>query len=108
MSGFAWKKLNSTDPSQTENLKVIMSLFKRKRLIIATTVYWVLLIYIISLLFWWFIALQSQSRQMSNYRLQELKMDDPHYETRLNAIRAEEDRKTAQYIGEGSTFLLLI
>ncbi|HZE82868.1 MAG TPA: histidine kinase dimerization/phospho-acceptor domain-containing protein, partial [Puia sp.] len=85
-----------------------MSLFKRKRLIIATTVYWVLLIYIISLLFWWFIALQSQSRQMSNYRLQELKMDDPHYEVRLNAIHAEEDRKTAQYIGEGSTFLLLI
>ncbi|HMH22618.1 MAG TPA: ATP-binding protein [Puia sp.] len=85
-----------------------MNLFKRKRLFIATAVYWVLLVYIISLLLWWFIALQTQSRQMSNYRLLELKMDDPAYEARLNAISAEEDRKTAQYIGEGSTFLFVI
>jgi signal transduction histidine kinase len=35
-------------------------------------------------------------------------MDDPRYEAKLNAISDEEQRKTAQYIGEGSTFLLLI
>ena len=86
----------------------MMSLFKRKRLVFATTVYWLLLAYIIALLVWWFIALQTQSRQMTWYRMQELKMDDPRYEPRLNAIRLDEDRKTAQFIGEGSTFLLLI
>lgn len=85
-----------------------MNLFGKKRLAIATTVYWVLLAYIIVGLGWWFIALQTQNRQMASYKLQELKLDDPAYESRLNAINAEADRKTAGYIGEGSTFLLLI
>jgi two-component system, OmpR family, sensor histidine kinase CiaH len=85
-----------------------MNLFRKKRLAIATTVYWVLLAYIITGLGYWYIALQKQSRQMTAYELQELKMDDPAYESRLSAINAEADLKTAQYIGEGSTFLLLI
>ena len=85
-----------------------MSLFKKRRLAIATIVYWVLLVYIIAGLVWWFIDLQKQSRQMTVYELQELKMDDPRYEAKLNNIFAEEQRKTAQHIGEGSTFLLLI
>ncbi len=85
-----------------------MSLFKTRRLAIATIVWWVLLVYIVAGIAWWFIALQTQSRQMTNYKLQELKMDDPRYEARLNALNDEEQRKTAQYIGEGSTFLLLI
>ena len=83
-------------------------LFKKKRLAIATIVYWVLLAYIIAGLAYWFIALQTQNRQMTSYRLQELKMDDPAYESRLIAIQAKENLKTAQYIGEGSTFLGLI
>lgn len=85
-----------------------MSLFKKKRLAIATTVYWVLLAYIITGLGWWFIALERQNRQMTVYQLQELKMDDPRYESRVTDILAEQQRKTASYIGEGSTFLLLI
>lgn len=85
-----------------------MILFKKRRLAIATTVWWVLLVYIVAGLAWWFIALQTQSRQMASYKLQELKMDDPAYEVKLNSINAEQQRKTAQYIGEGSTFLLLI
>jgi two-component system sensor histidine kinase CiaH len=85
-----------------------MSLFSKKRLAIATTVYWVLLAYIISGLAWWFIALQRQNRQMVNYKLMGLKMDDTHYESRLNAILLEAQRKTFQYIGEGTTFLILI
>jgi len=35
-------------------------------------------------------------------------MDDPRYEIKLNMILEKQQRKTAQYIGEGSTFLLLI
>jgi signal transduction histidine kinase len=45
---------------------------------------------------------------MASYKLQELKMDAPGYETRLNNILLEQKRKTARNIGEGSTFLLLI
>jgi two-component system sensor histidine kinase CiaH len=85
-----------------------MNLFKKKRLAVATAVYWVLLAYIITGLAWWFIALQSQNRQMTGYRLQGLMMDDPRYDSRLNKILSEEQRKTASYVGEGSTFLLLI
>lgn len=85
-----------------------MSLFKKKRLAIATTVYWVLLAYIISGLAWWFIALQTQNQQMVSYKLQGLKLDDPKYEVRLNTILQEAQRKTAGYIGEGTTFLILI
>ena len=85
-----------------------MNFFKKRRLAIATAVYWVLLIYIVVGLAWWFIALQTENRQMTNYKLQELKMDDPRYEARLNTIQTEQSLKTARNIGEGSTFLLLI
>lgn len=83
-------------------------MFKKKRLAIATLVYWVLLAYIIVGLGWWFIALQSESRKMAYYKMQTLKQDDPNYEIRLNAILAEQQLKTARNVGEGSTFLLLI
>ncbi|HEY6901584.1 MAG TPA: ATP-binding protein [Puia sp.] len=82
--------------------------FKKKRLAVATTVYWILLAYIITGLGWWFIALQTQNRQMAHYRSQQLKLDSPDYEARLATIREEENSKTASYIGEGSTFFLLI
>lgn len=85
-----------------------MNLFKKRRLAVAITVYWILLAYIITGLAWWFIALQSQNHQMASYKLQFLKMDDPQYEKRLNTILLEEQRKTAGYIGEGATFLILI
>jgi two-component system, OmpR family, sensor histidine kinase CiaH len=85
-----------------------MTFFKKKRLAIATAVYWVLLAYIITGLAWWFIALQTQNRRMADYKLQGLKMDDPRYETRLNEIQKESELETARNVGEGSTFLLLI
>ncbi|HEY4286154.1 MAG TPA: two-component sensor histidine kinase, partial [Puia sp.] len=83
-------------------------LFKKKRLVVATTVYWILLAYIVTGLGWWFIALQTQNHRMTNYQLQQLKLDNPAYEARVEAIQTEENNKTAQYIGEGSTFLFLI
>jgi two-component system, OmpR family, sensor histidine kinase CiaH len=83
-------------------------LFKKKRLAVATAVYWVLLAYIITGLCFWFIELQSQSRQMTGYRLQQLRQNDPQYVQKLAAIRTEEKNKTAQYVGEGSTYLFLI
>lgn len=81
-------------------------LFKKKRLAVAITVYWVLLAYIVSGLVWWFIALETQNQQMTAFKVRQLKMDAPDYIARYEAILAEENKKTAQYIGEGSTFLL--
>src|SRR5580698_1726775 len=83
-------------------------LFKKKRLAIATAVYWFLLAYSITDLGWWFIALETKNHKITNYQLHELRPDDPHYSARRSAILAEEKRQTVGYIGEGGTFLFLI
>jgi len=83
------------------------TLFKRKRLLIATAVYWFLLVYGITDLGWWFIALETKNHQITSYQLQKLKQDDPLYAAHRAAILAEEKRQTVGYIGEGTTFLFL-
>ncbi|HXB93499.1 MAG TPA: ATP-binding protein [Puia sp.] len=83
-------------------------LFKKKRLEVAITVYWILLAYIVTGMVWWFIALERQNRKISDYRRHELSSNDPHYAHRITDIRKDEDKQTAAYIGEGSTFLGLI
>lgn len=82
--------------------------FKNKRLVVATFVYWFLLLYIIAALVWWFIALQQLNSQMTDYKMQQLRHGDVDYISKSGDINNEARRKTAQYIGEGSTFLLLI
>lgn len=71
-------------------------------------IYWFLLAYIIAALVWWFIALSRQNEQMMEYKVMDLKLDDPAFQQKLSVIREDKKRKTAQYIGEGSIFLLLI
>lgn len=78
------------------------------KLVVVSLVYWVLLIYMVSALFWWFIALEKQNRDITNIRLNELKKDDPSFFTQSVTIEDAKKRKTAQYIGEGTTFLALI
>lgn len=84
------------------------SFFKTKSLRFIFVVFWVLLIYIIAALVWWFIALNAQNHQMIQFETEQLKKDSPGYLSDLQKLSDIEDRKTAQYIGEGSTFLLLI
>jgi signal transduction histidine kinase len=64
--------------------------------------------YIIVALVWWFIALTQQNERMANLLLNELRHDDPSYYNKAAGILDAKNRKTAQYIGEGSTFLVLI
>jgi signal transduction histidine kinase len=45
---------------------------------------------------------------MTNYKLLELHSDDPGYLAKVQSVNEDEQRKTAQYIGEGSMFFLLI
>ncbi len=85
-----------------------MSFLKKHRLSVITAVYWVLLLYIVSALLWWFIALNNQNNILTELRMQELKKDNPNYVTELATINEAKKRKTAQYIGEGSIFFLLI
>jgi len=85
-----------------------MSILKPKKFSTITIIYWFLLMYIIAALIWWFISLQQQNERMSNLLLNELRHDDPAYYNKAAGILDEKKRKTAQYIGEGSTFLVLI
>lgn len=85
-----------------------MPLTIKRKLALVTVVYWVLLVYMIAALVWWFIALQNQNSLMANMRLVQLKKDDPAYLQKVSVIDDSQKRKTAQYIGEGITFLALI
>lgn len=85
-----------------------MSILNTKNLKLITAVYWFLLVYVVAALVWWFISLEKQNQQMTNYKLQELKLDDVFYERKSAQILEEERRKTTQYVGEGVTFLVLI
>ena len=81
---------------------------RTKKLRYIFLIYWFLLAYIIAALIWWFIALNTQNQQMTIYKLHQLKADDSSYDIKALKLWDVEKRKTAQYIGEGSTFLLLI
>ncbi len=85
-----------------------MQFFQKNKLSIVTIVYWFLLAYIIAALFWWFIALNKQNKIMTGLRTEQLKKDDVSYFSKIEKISEEESRKTAQYLGEGLIFLILI
>jgi len=85
-----------------------MNIFTNKRLALITLVYWILLSYIIAALIWWFIALNQQNEAMTAVKLSELVQTDPQYHKKAAAIQDANQRKRAQYIGEGATFLALI
>lgn len=82
--------------------------FKIKKLRTIYILYWFLLTYIIAALVWWFIALSQQNEMMTDYKLGELNASHPGYQTQLDKILDQDRRNTAQYIGEGLTFFLLI
>ncbi len=81
---------------------------KTKKLRSIFILYWFLLAYILAALIWWFIALNRQNQQMTKYKLQELRSAEKNYTIATTRIGEEEKRKTAQFIGEGSIFFLLI
>jgi len=81
---------------------------KRKKIQRAFIIYWVLLAYIVAALVWWFIALSRQNEQMSIYKIQDLRTEDFLYKEKYDKIIKSKNTKTAQYLGEGGTFLLLI
>jgi len=71
-------------------------------------IYWFLLAYIIAALVWWFISLTRQNEQMTAFEMRQLNPNQPQYTQQAGKIQQIQKRKTAQYIGEGFTFFLLI
>lgn len=81
---------------------------KSKKLRSIFLLYWFLLAYILAALVWWFVALNRQNHQMAQYEIEQLQKTDKNYQVELDKIESLEKRKTAQYLGEGITFFLLI
>ena len=81
---------------------------KSKKLRSVFILYWFLLAYILAALIWWFIALTRQSKLMTKYETEQLQPTDKNYQAKYDKIKSLEKRKTAQYLGEGVTFFLLI
>ncbi len=84
-----------------------MSLSK-KNIKRALVVYWILAMYIIASLLWWFIELSMQNNQITNIRLAELNKTDIFFEKKQAQIFEDKKNNTAQYLGEGGLFLILI
>lgn len=86
----------------------------KKRIRVATTIYWLLLFYVVAALVWWFISLEKQNRQMTSFKVSQLNthIDASHnpgmYNEAATRIRGEHNRNLIKYISEGSTFLILI
>lgn len=83
-------------------------LYKRKRFTIITIVYWFLLTYILTALLFFVFSLLKQNSLMAEYRIMQLKKDDPQYVSQVDAIQKQQKAKVAQYVGEGVIFMLLI
>jgi signal transduction histidine kinase len=81
---------------------------KSKKLRYIFIIYWILLAYILAALIWWFIALNRQNKLMTKYEMEQVQTTDKNYQSRVTEISSLEKRKTAQYLGEGVTFFLLI
>lgn len=79
-----------------------------------TTVYLLLLAYIVSALIFWGVSLHKQSERILQQEKISLiehvdSMRHPLlYKARLSELEKKRDRRTRQYIGEGSTFLVMI
>lgn len=82
--------------------------YKKHQFKLLTVSFAFLLLYIIAGFTSWFFALESQNKQMYHFRLIELKQDDPEYLEKVDALKDAKKRKTFQYVGEGSTYLLVI
>jgi two-component system, OmpR family, sensor histidine kinase CiaH len=82
--------------------------FKIKRPLTIYILYWFLLSYILAALVFWFIVLNKQNLQLSQYQEDLIDVDDVLHQQKQRMIAQEKNTNTAQYIGEGIAFLLLI
>lgn len=71
-------------------------------------IYWFLLLYIIAALIWWFIALNQQNDKMAEFKIHLISLKSTSNPNEIQHIKAEQQRKQGQYIGEGAIFFLLI
>ena len=82
--------------------------FRKKRVTRIYALYWFMLSYIIAALIFWFISLNTQNEEIVTFKKEQLVKEAPDYQAQIQKIDREDKRKRFQYIGEGSTFFILI
>ncbi len=85
-----------------------MAADSKRKLRIATMVYWILLLYIIAALVWWSVSLFRQNKEIHQLKRSRLVTTEADYSQQLLLINEAEKRGVYKYTGEGSAFLLLI
>lgn len=78
------------------------------RFAFVSVAYWVMLFYMVAALGWWFIALLRQNNEIAKLKLNALDARSATYQREKTDILLSKNRKIAQYVGEGGTFLVLI
>src|ERR1700712_4323359 len=85
----------------------------KRKLQLATFVYWILLLYIVSALAWWAVSLFKQSEVIYELRKNDLvsvikDQSSVQFKDELQKIEEQRKKSFYKYAGEGTTFLLLI
>ncbi len=87
---------------------MLRNAFQNKKIAFVIAVYWLLLLYVLAALFWWFIALNRQNAKMTELKFSTIQKDSKDYNAQVNAIYFTQQRKKAQYVGEGVAFFAII
>ncbi|HYO21002.1 MAG TPA: ATP-binding protein [Flavisolibacter sp.] len=80
----------------------------RRKLQVATIVYWILLLYIIAALVWWSFSLLQQNREIHELKKAAVPAASPGYAAKLKEIDAQKQTGVYKYVGEAGAVLLLI
>ncbi|RYZ30223.1 MAG: GHKL domain-containing protein [Chitinophagaceae bacterium] len=80
----------------------------RRKLRIATIVYWFLLFYIIAALVWWSFSLLQQNKEIHELKKAAISPTAANYTQQFNEIDREQKRGVYKYVGEAGAVLLLI
>ena len=80
----------------------------RRKLRIATIVYWVLLLYIIAALVWWSFSLLQQNKEIHELKKASVSSTAANYTQQIKEIEGQQQRGVYKYMGEAGAVLLLI
>ena len=86
----------------------MFKVFQNKKIALVIVIYWLLLLYILAALFWWFIALNRQNAMMTELKYSTIQKGTKDYDNQVQTIYYTQQRKRAQYAGEGVIFFAVI
>ena len=86
----------------------MLRVLQNKKIALVIAIYWLLLLYILAALFWWFIALNRQNAKMTELKYSTIQKNSKEYNKEIQEVFFTQQRKRAQYTGEGVIFFAVI